>query len=120
MTPEIKQKLVNWATAKQLVDKNPQLLLAGKTPEESSKNSEICSQRMKDFYVRLAELDSICLENSEKAPKEYLDFMEASIDSGCAKCWLSSGIKKHKECQSKINRYFETEKVLYNFALKLK
>lgn len=52
-------------------------------------------------------------------PVAVQQFIEANIDQGCARCWMSSSGPIHDECGSKIKRWFECRDALVSLGLRL-
>lgn len=113
MSPDLCKALKRWVRARAKADLNPKLLI-----KNHAKYSNLCAARMVTLHAAENNLNSF--ENkSGTVPAQLAYWWLAQNDAGCSSCWLSSGPKKHLECELKIKRWFEAREALEKFAATL-
>jgi hypothetical protein len=67
-----------------------------------------------------AETDLRTLEGQWLDPL-FLRYLEARKEenNACHRCWLSSGRKAHEECEKRIQEYFESRRLLFEYGWNL-
>jgi hypothetical protein len=105
----ISRLLWEWAEARAAANENTTLMVKAGFTEPVMQE---CAARMQRLYRCEDEMLSL----NHSIPQALQNYIDARMDRGCSACWLSSAGTQHLECERKIDRYFQTEKELYEYA----